>query len=110
MTSVDNKPGQIKMHDDIDVRRTHDVRGGLRIPSNSEVVLICPDEDYRRMLTKALAAQNARIVNELSLYPAYNHLLSVIDIECDAYLIEINTDTAAAMNLVEAICDRKPSD
>ena len=102
MTPLGTRLEQNKMREEIETRRP-------RVPAPSEVVLICPDPDYRRVLTKMLGAQQARIVEELGLYPAYNHLLGVIDTDCDAYVIEIDTDTPAAMNLVEAICDKKPS-
>jgi pilus assembly protein CpaE len=98
-----------KMSDEADVRRQPDVRLSLRMQSTSDVVLICPHEGHRRMLLRALVAQQANIVSELTMYPAYNHLLAVIDLDCDAFLIEIDTDANAALDLVETICDRKPS-
>jgi pilus assembly protein CpaE len=76
---------------------------------NSDVVLICPNEAHRRALSRALGAQQANIVSQLALYPAYNHLLTVLEQECDAFVIEIDTDTNAALDLVETICARKPS-
>jgi pilus assembly protein CpaE len=77
--------------------------------TNSDVVLICPDEGHRRTLLLALAAQQAKVVSQLALYPAYNHLLAVIDSQCDAFLVEIDSDTNVALDLVETICTRKPS-
>jgi pilus assembly protein CpaE len=74
-----------------------------------DVVLICPDEGHRRALLRALGAQQANVISQLTLYPAYNHLLAVIDLDCDAFLIEIDTDTNVALDLVETICARKPS-
>jgi pilus assembly protein CpaE len=77
--------------------------------STSDVVLICPNEGHRRALLRALATQSATVVSSLALYPAYNHLLAVIDTDCDAFLIEIDSDTNTAIDMVETICDRKPS-
>jgi len=77
--------------------------------TSSDVVLICPNEGHRRTILRALGAQQSNVVSQLSLYPAYNHLLTVIDLDCDAFLIEIDTDTNVALDLVETICARKPS-
>lgn len=109
MSSVDLKEPRGRMPDEIEVPRKPEARTNSRLQSNSDVILICPDEGHRRGLVRALAAQQAHVVSELSLYPAYNHLLSVIEIECDAFLIEIDTDANMALDLVETICARKPS-
>lgn len=89
--------------------RQPDAKIGPRMQANSDVVLICPNELSRRTLLRALAAESANVVSSLPLYPAYNHLLSVLELNCDAFLIEIDTDTSVALDLVETICDRKPS-
>jgi pilus assembly protein CpaE len=95
--------------DVIEVRRQPEVRVSPRMQANSDVILICPNEAQRRALVRALAGQQAIIVSQLALYPAYNHLLTVIDQDCDAFLIEADTDTSAALDLVRTICDRKPT-
>jgi pilus assembly protein CpaE len=77
--------------------------------TNSDVVLICPNEGHRRSLLRALEKQQANVISQLNLYPAYNHLLAVIDLDCDAFLIEIDTDPSVALVVVETICDRKPT-
>jgi len=97
------------MADEIEAPRQPQARVSPRMQTNSDVVLICPDEGHRRALLRALGAQPANVVSQLSLYPAYNHLLAVIDLDCDAFLIEIDTDTNLALGLVETICARKPS-
>ena len=97
------------MPDETDVQRQTEARVSPRLQSNSDVVLICPNEAHRRTLLRALVSQHANILSQLPLYPAYNHLLSVIDLECDCFVIEADTDPAEALNLVEAICDRKPT-
>jgi len=80
-----------------------------RMQATSDVVLICPNELSRRTLLRALAAESANVVSSLPMYPAYNHLLTVLDLNCDAFLIELDTDSNVALDLVETICDRKPS-
>jgi pilus assembly protein CpaE len=77
--------------------------------NSPSTVLICPDEANRRMLTRALEAQHAGIVTTLTVYPSYNHLLSIVDLDCDAFLIGIDSDSDSALDLVETLCSRKPS-
>jgi len=81
---------------------------GGRTPTNASVVLICPDEAHRRTLTQALEAQHSNIAATLTVYPNYNHLLTLVDLEFDAAVVELDTDSDAALNVVEAICARKP--
>jgi pilus assembly protein CpaE len=97
------------MTDRTEVRRHGEAKMIQRMRTSSDVVLICPNETHRRTLLRALGAQQASVISDLTLYPAYNHLLAVIDLDCDAFLIEIDTDTDVALDLVETICTRKPS-
>jgi pilus assembly protein CpaE len=80
-----------------------------RMQISPSIVLICPDEAHRRMLTRALEAQHAAVVSSLSVYPSYNNLLSIVDLDCDAFLIELDTDSDNALDLVETLCSRKPA-
>jgi pilus assembly protein CpaE len=80
-----------------------------RTPSGATIVLICPNEMHRRTLARTFEAQHVVTAAELVLYPTYNHLLSVIDVECDAFVVEIDTDTDAALDVVETICARRPA-
>jgi pilus assembly protein CpaE len=77
--------------------------------SNSSVVLISPDEAARRTLRRALDTQRATILRELSVYPSYAHLPALLESDSDAFLIEMDSDPDIAMDVVEAICTRKPS-
>jgi len=77
--------------------------------SNPTVVLICPDEAERRMLTRALVMQGAAIASTYDAYPAYHELPAIVDLECDAFVIELDTDADIGLDLVEVICTRKPS-
>ena len=97
------------MADDIEVWRQPEAKVGPRMNAVSDVILICPNERHRHALSAALNARQANVINQLAVYPAYNHLLTVIEQECDAFLIEIDTDTNVALDLVETICARKPS-
>jgi pilus assembly protein CpaE len=98
-----------KMPDETEAKRQPEAKISPRMQSTSDVVLISPNEGHRRMLQRVLANHSATVVSSLALYPAYNHLLSVIDTDCDAFVIEIDSDTNTAIDMVETICDRKPS-
>jgi pilus assembly protein CpaE len=76
---------------------------------NSSVVLISPDEAGRRNLRRALEAQRANILREFSVYPSYAHLPALLDFDSDAFVVEMDSDPDIAMDLVEAVCTRKPS-
>jgi len=76
---------------------------------NSSVVLIAPDEAARRNLRRALDAQRATILREFDIYPSYAHLPALLDSDSDAFVIEMDSDPDIAMDLVEAVCTRKPS-
>jgi pilus assembly protein CpaE len=109
MSLADLTGPQRKTDDAAEAPQYPEAKVSPRTHGSSDVILICPNEIHRRSLSRALGAQQASIVNQLSLYPAYNHLLTVLDQECDAFVIEIDTDTNAALELVETICARKPS-
>jgi pilus assembly protein CpaE len=79
-----------------------------RSQSNANIVLIAPDEGHRRSLTQALEAQHSTIAATLSVYPNYNHLLTLVELDFDAAVVELDTDSDAALDVVEAICARKP--
>jgi len=79
-----------------------------RTQTNANIVLICPDEAHRRTLTQGLEAQHATLAATLTVYPNYNHLLTLVDLDFDAAVVELDTDRDAALDVVEAICARKP--
>jgi pilus assembly protein CpaE len=76
---------------------------------NPSVVLIAPNEAHCRSLRRALEAQRTTILREYNIYPSYAHLPQVLEADCDAFVVEIDTDMDLAMDLVEAICARKPA-
>ena len=59
------------------------------------------------MLRRTLESQHATVI-EKAAYPTYNNLLSLVEVECDAFLIEIDTDPDMALDIVETICSQKP--
>ena len=56
-----------------------------------------------------MEAQRATVLQEFPDYPTYAHLESFLELDCDAVVVEIDSDIDIAMDLVEAICTRKPS-
>ena len=76
---------------------------------SSSVVLISPDEASRRNLRRALEPPRVTVLREFTTYPSYAHLPAVLDSDSDAFVVEMDSDTDIAMDLVEAICTRKPS-
>jgi pilus assembly protein CpaE len=75
---------------------------------NPSVVLISPDEERLRLLRRTMEAQRATIVREFSAYPTYANLNGLLDLECDAVVVETDSELEVAMDLVETICTRKP--
>ena len=84
-----------------------DARNMLEIQSS--VVLIAPDESSRRNLRRALETQRATVLQEFTVYPSYAHLPALLDFDSDAFVVAMDSDPDIAMDLVEAICTRKPS-
>ena len=83
---------------------------GTDVPGvNPSVVLISPDTGCRRTLHRAMEAQRATILQEFTSYPTYAHLDGVLELDCDAFVVEIDSDIDIAMDFVEAVCARKPS-
>jgi len=74
----------------------------------STVSLICPDPAHRLAITRALESRNASILRTLYTYPTYSQVVTLAEQDCDCFVIELDTDTDAALDLVEAICTRKP--
>lgn len=81
----------------------------ITMQNNFSGVLICPNAASRTYLLRALMAQRATIAGEFAAYPSYSHLPSILELDCDSYIIEIDTDQDLAFELVETICARKPS-
>lgn len=80
-----------------------------RMTNHAGVVLICPSSGNRQMLAQAFAGQSAEVVAALAAYPSYNDLLSLADMDCDVFVIDLDADADSALDLVETLCARKPS-
>jgi len=76
---------------------------------NPSVVLISPDAGCLRTLRRTMEAQRATILQEFTVYPTYAHLDGILELDCDAFVVEIDSDTDIALDFVEAVCTRKPS-
>jgi pilus assembly protein CpaE len=77
--------------------------------SKPVVALVCPHAGYRSQLRRSLEVEGAKVSGEHDVYPGYAGISSLIDMACDAYLVEIDSDQDLALDLVENICARKPT-
>lgn len=68
-----------------------------------EAVLICPDEKRRRPLSDALHKLQVRVVREFGAYPGGTAVAALLEMACDAIIVEIDSDLGAALELVERI-------
>lgn len=80
-----------------------------RMQANTTTVLICPNPAHRRLLVAALENQNSTISVTLQAYPSYNDTQALAETECDAFIVDLDSDRDSALDLVEALCSRKPS-
>lgn len=76
---------------------------------NPSAVLISPNGEHLRFLRRTVEAQRASIIQEFAAYPTYAQLTSILELECDAVVVEIDSELDVAMDLIETICARKPS-
>lgn len=82
---------------------------GTRMQTTSTVVLICPNENHRANLVRSIVAQRATVLAEFNVYPSHAHISPLLEMDCDAFVIDIDTDAELGLELVETICTRKPS-
>ena len=75
---------------------------------NPTVVLVSPNETSLMSVRRAMEAQRATIAKEFKGYPTYAHLEALLEIDFDAIVVEIDTDIELALEIVEALCARKP--
>ncbi len=67
------------------------------------VILICPDDGRRRGLARAVEGQQGRVIREFTAYPNFSHLLTAVQVDCDAVIIDIDHDLEVALDLIENI-------
>ena len=72
------------------------------------VILVSPNGEHRQSLKEAVRAQSAVILSEWTQYPAADQLSQVITPICDALLVDVDTDSRVALDLVEAVCRQQP--
>ncbi|MEP6961028.1 MAG: hypothetical protein ABI995_03060 [Acidobacteriota bacterium] len=72
----------------------------------SAVVLIGPDHRRRQALVHALGQLSVRINAELNAYPSLAEAIALTDKDCDAVLIDLESDTEVALALVEDLSGR----
>jgi pilus assembly protein CpaE len=75
---------------------------------NPIVVLVSPNETSLTAVRRAMEAQRATIAKEFKGYPTYAHLEALLELDFDAIVVEIDTDIELALEIVEALCARKP--
>jgi pilus assembly protein CpaE len=80
-----------------------------RMQANTTTVLICPNPAHRRLLVQALENQNSTVSASLQAYPSYNDTQALAETDCDAFIVDLDSDRDSALDLVEALCSRKPS-
>jgi pilus assembly protein CpaE len=61
------------------------------------------------MVARALVGQQAVVLREFSAYPNVGHLAKVTDADCDVVVIDIDSDSEVALDLVESICSQNPA-
>ena len=83
--------------------------GYPRAQINTTTVLISPNETHRQTLKQALEAQLSTTPIVLSAYPSYHDAGEWSEADCDAFVIELDSDSDRGLDIVEAICSRKPS-
>lgn len=75
---------------------------------NPTVVLISPNETSLKSLRRSMEAERATVVKEFTAYPTYTQLEALVEADCDAIIVEIDTDIELALDVIETICARKP--
>lgn len=83
-------------------------RAGV-VKRNATALIVAPTPSHRNQLRRSVEAASGKILSAWDLYPDYMQLASLLEAGCDAYIVEIDADQIQALELVEALCSRKPS-
>jgi pilus assembly protein CpaE len=70
------------------------------------VVLIAPDGERRRAITKTIAGTQAQIVREFSELPVGNNLSKLIESDCDVIVVDLDSGVGPGVDLIGDICGR----
>ena len=73
------------------------------------VVLISPDENRRRSLSKALAGPQAIIARELARYPELDEIGEVVEADYDVAIVDLDANVEQALDMVESLCAQHSS-
>jgi pilus assembly protein CpaE len=73
------------------------------------VLLIGPDAGRRQALARAFTEQQVTIAGELGSYPNFNHLVKLVESDCDVVVVDVDGEADVALDLVENICSRNPA-
>lgn len=73
------------------------------------LVLVCPSDRLRQTFANALQGQHAKLVRQYNAYPNSESLLTAPELDCDAVVIDIDTDPELALDLVESVCAQRSS-
>jgi pilus assembly protein CpaE len=68
------------------------------------VLIICPDEVRRRVLTKALSGPQSKVTRELARYPPVDDVGQLIETDCDVIVVDADADPERALDVVENVC------
>jgi len=66
--------------------------------TNVSVALIAPDEERRGQIAQTIAGTQARIVRELSEYPAGNALSRLVQSDCDVIIVDLDSGIGPAID------------
>ena len=72
------------------------------------ILLIGPDGLQRNSIAVALGRSQARMTQELTSYPSLDEVPRLVSSDCDAIIVELDSDPEQALDLVEAICVASP--
>ena len=72
-------------------------------------VLICPNDRRRQAFTNAIQGQHAKLLRQYGAYPSPESLLAAAEMDCDAVVVDIDSDPDLALDLVEAVCSQCPA-
>lgn len=72
-------------------------------------VLIVPDERRRTALRSALVITPTSVVREMSSYPSAGGRGELAGIDCDVAIVDLDSNTASAVDTVEDLCARNPN-
>jgi pilus assembly protein CpaE len=75
-----------------------------RAPVRSTAVVIAPGDIHRQTITRALEARKTTVAGALTEYPSFHAAAALAGQDCDAFIVELDSDSDAALDLVEILC------